>query len=64
MERGRSALRLAGLILLAGMVGACARTGDFGRPVPSTWNDTVLPFAGKVTAESRGGAGFLVHAHR
>jgi len=54
VERGRSALRLAGLILLAGMVGACARTGDFGRPVPSTWNDTVLPFAGKVTAESRG----------
>jgi hypothetical protein len=33
---------------------ACARTGDFGRPAPSIWNDTVFPFAGKVVAESRG----------
>lgn len=52
--RGRSALRLAALILVAGMVAACARTGDFGRPAPSIWNDTVFPFVGKVAAESRG----------
>ncbi|MGY6570421.1 MAG: hypothetical protein ACXIVE_15620 [Salinarimonas sp.] len=52
--RARPALHLATMILLAGMIGACARTGDLGRPAPSIWNDTIFPFAGKIAAESRG----------
>lgn len=38
------------VVLLAG----CARTGDLGRPAPSIWNETILPFAGSVAAQSRG----------
>lgn len=42
-------------LVCSGLV-ACARTGDFGRPVPSLVNDTVLPFAGGVAATARGEA--------
>ncbi len=38
------------------MLAGCARTGDFGRPAPSIWNDRILPFAGQVAAEARGEA--------
>ncbi len=47
-------LRRAGLmIVLAVALSGCVERGDFGRPRPSLWNDTVLPFAGQIAAASR-----------
>jgi hypothetical protein len=40
------------LLLLAPLVAACAQTGDFGRPVPSTWNALVAT-TGSVAAVGR-----------
>jgi len=55
-SRGRTAFALrytgAGLLLAATLAG-CVDRGDFGRPRPSIWNDTILPFAGKIAAVSR-----------
>ncbi|TVR09726.1 MAG: hypothetical protein EA385_06255 [Salinarimonadaceae bacterium] len=44
------------LVFACLLLAACARTGDFGRPVPNIVNDTVLPFAGGVVATARGEA--------
>jgi len=47
-------LQAAGLtLILAAALAGCVERGDFGRPRPSLWNDTVLPFAGLVSAASR-----------
>jgi hypothetical protein len=35
-------------------LGACAETGDFGRPKAGVWNDLILPSAGDVAASRRG----------
>jgi len=40
-------------MLLAATLAGCVDRGDFGRPRPSLWNDTVLPFAGQIAAASR-----------
>ena len=56
---GRLSARLVrlSLALAACMgVGACANTGDFGRPSADLWNDTVLPQLGFWAASSRGEA--------
>lgn len=40
--------------MLAVLVGACARVGDFERPVPSYFHDEILPVAGAYAAQHRG----------
>ncbi|WP_188311996.1 hypothetical protein [Salinarimonas soli] len=49
-ERGG---RVAALTALALSLSACAETGDFGRPRPSVWSDTLLPAAGALAAGFR-----------
>lgn len=41
-------------ILAALALGACAQTGDFGRPKPNVLNDAVYPAAGSALAYARG----------
>jgi hypothetical protein len=48
----RAFAAVAAVVLIAG----CVDRGDFGRPRPSVWNDTILPFAGLVAAQTRGEA--------
>lgn len=38
---------------LVPLLGACARTGDFGRPEPSVINEQILPFFGSLAAHGR-----------
>lgn len=54
--RGSGALRGAACLLVAALIAGCVDRGDFGRPRPSIWNDTILPFAGLVAAHTRGEA--------
>lgn len=56
-NRPRATVLLAIVFALASAaLGGCARTGDFGRPVPSIVNDAILPFAGGAVATVRGEA--------
>jgi hypothetical protein len=48
----RGAAVAASLVLSA--LAACAPRGDFGRPAPSVIGDSILPFAGRATAEAYG----------
>lgn len=57
--RGIAAVRVMAIALA---LSACAaETGDFGRPRPSLWNDTVLPGMGMAAAWSRGEDVSLFH---
>jgi len=47
-------IRVFPALLLAVLAGACARIGDFERPVPSYFHDEILPVAGSYVAASRG----------
>jgi len=49
-----SLIRLIPALLLAALAGACARMGDFERPVPSYFHDEILPIAGSYAASQRG----------
>jgi hypothetical protein len=42
------------LLGMAGLGGCVPAVGDFGRPVPSAWNDDVLPKVGNWAAKRRG----------
>lgn len=49
-----SGARTVSLALVFAALGACAQTGDFGRPAPSVVNDTLLPAVGGLAARGRG----------
>jgi hypothetical protein len=42
------------ILAFACLLPACAQSGDFGRPQPSVYNDTIAPFGGKVASLARG----------
>ncbi len=46
--------RFACLVALAASAGGCARTGDFGRPEPNVFSDTILPAIGYASGTARG----------
>ncbi len=52
MRQGRRRLHCA-ISLLCLLATACAAPGDFGRPRPSVWNDTLLPATGSIAARLR-----------
>lgn len=45
--------RISAVPALAFVLTACAQTGDFGRPQPNLFNDTIAPFTGTVAAQAR-----------
>ncbi len=47
-------IRVLPVLLLAALTGACARVGDFERPVPSYFHEEILPVAGSFAASRRG----------
>ena len=49
-----SSIKILSALLLAAFAGACARIGDFERPMPSYFHDEVLPVAGAYVAQNRG----------
>jgi hypothetical protein len=49
-----SAIKVLPALLLAALVGACARIGDFERPLPSYFHDETLPVVGAYAAQHRG----------
>lgn len=46
--------RTLALLGLACLLSACAQTGDFGRPQPTLYSETLAPLGGKVAALARG----------
>lgn len=53
LRTATSGARTIGLALSLAALGACAQTGDFGRPAPGVINDALLPAAGAVAARGR-----------
>lgn len=52
--RLNSAIRILTALSFAALAGACARIGDFERPVPSYFHDEMLPVVGAYAAQKRG----------
>jgi hypothetical protein len=52
--RVAQAIRILPALLLTALAGACARIGDFERPMPSYFHDEMLPVAGAYAAQHRG----------
>lgn len=49
-----SSIKFLAALLFAALVGACARIGDFERPMPSYFHDEILPVTGAYAAQYRG----------
>lgn len=52
--RFNSAIRILAALSFAALASACARIGDFERPVPSFFHDEMLPVVGAYAAQKRG----------
>lgn len=52
--RPEHSIRFLSALCLAALASACARVGDFDRPVPSYFHDEVLPVVGAYAAQYRG----------
>lgn len=52
--RVASPIKIFSALFLAALAGACARIGDFERPVPSFFHEEILPVAGAYAAQHRG----------
>jgi hypothetical protein len=50
----RTPINLTLALALAALLGACARVGDFDRPNPSYFHDSILPVVGAYAAQHRG----------